>query len=111
MAGEPIEELDDEQRAALAEEQAKEQRKSELHDLGVMLDTQAGRRVLRRLLERTGPLRQTWDVESERISSLRAGERNVGLWLLSELTDARPESIGGLIAELQKTSRLDAPRS
>ncbi len=111
MSVEPIDDLDDEQRAALAEQQAKEQRASEMHDLGVILDSQAGRRVLRRLLERTGPLRQTWDVESERVSSLRAGERNVGLWLLAELTDARPESIGGLIAELQKPSRLDAPRS
>jgi len=105
------EDLDDDQRAALAEQQAKERRRDDLHDLGVMLDTQAGRRVLRRILERTGPLRQTFDAESERVSSLRAGERNVGLWLLAELTEARPESIGGLIADVQKPSRLDGSSS
>jgi len=103
--------MDDEQIAALAEQQAKERRKDELHDIGVMLDSQAGRRVMRRILERTGPLRQTFDADSERVSSLRAGERNVGLWLLAELTEARPESIGGLIAEVQKPNRLDGSRS
>lgn len=110
MSGEP-DDLDDDQRAALAEQQAKERRKDELHDIGAMLDSQTGRRVLRRILERTGPLRQTFDVESERVSSLRAGERNVGLWLLAELTEARPESIGGLIADVQKPSRLDGSSS
>lgn len=111
MAGELAIELDDEQAAAAAEKQAADRRKSELHDLGSMLDSPIGRRVLRRLLERTGPLRQTFDADSERISSLRAGERNVGLWLLAELTEARPESIGGLIAEVQKPNRLDGSRS
>lgn len=103
--------MDDEEIAKAAAKAASERRTSELRDLGSMLDTIAGRRVLRRLLERTGPLRQTFDPESERMSSMRAGERNVGLWLLAELAAARPDAIGGLIAEVQKPSRLDATAS
>ena len=103
--------FEDEEKARQAEIDAADRRKDELHDLGAMLDSQTGRRVLRRILERSGPLRQTFDAESERLSSLRAGERNIGLWLLAELTQARPESIGGLICEVQKPNRIDGAHS
>ncbi len=103
--------LDDEEIATDAQKAAADRRASELRDLGAILDIQAGRRVLRRLLERSGPLRQTFDADSERLSSLRAGERNIGLWLLAELAEARPESIGALMGEMQKPTRLDAPQS
>lgn len=111
MVGDKVDDLDDEQIAAQAAQRAEEKRKSELRDLGSILDTQAGRRIFRRIIERTGPLRQTFDPQSERLSSLRAGERNVGLWLLAELTEARPDAIGGLIADVQNPSRLDDPAS
>jgi hypothetical protein len=100
--------ITDEQAAEIANKQAADRRASELNDLGILFDTQAGRRVLRRILERTGPLRQTFDADSERLSSMRAGERNIGLWILAELVDARPEGVGALIADVQKPNRLDA---
>lgn len=103
--------IDDTEAAEKSAQEARDRRSAELRDMGSMLDTIPGRRVLRRMLERTGPLRQTFDADSERLSSLRAGERNVGLWLLGELAEARPDAIGGLIAEVQKPNRLDGGAS
>lgn len=103
--------MSDEDLAAAANDEATARRRGELRDLATVLETPAGARVLLRLLHRSGPLRQTFDANSERISSLRAGERNIGLWLLGELSEARPDAIGALCAELQKPSRLDAATS
>jgi hypothetical protein len=103
--------LDDDQLAAQAQAAAEQQRQEELGDLGIMLDTQAGRRVLRRILERAGLFRSPFHPDSERISSKRAGEQVIGLWLLDQLAQARPDAIGGLIVEVQKPAHLDAPRS
>jgi hypothetical protein len=93
----------------LIEQQAEAQRvrAAELADLDGLLRTVVGRRVLRRVLARCGPLRQTFDAENPRLDALRSGERNIGLWLLAEITDAWPETVGALLAELQKPDRLD----
>lgn len=98
--------IDDEQ-LDKEQEKAEQKRKEQLADLSEILDHPAGRRVLRRILDRTGPLRQTFDIENERLSSMRAGERNIGLWIIAELIEARPTAVGGLLFELQKPSRLD----
>lgn len=95
----------------LDEEQAKERRKSEMHDLSVMLDTKSGRSVLRRILERAGIFKVSFVADSERLTSKHEGERNIGLWLLSELIAARPDAVADLLVSVQKTNRLDGAES
>lgn len=93
-----------------ADEQAKQQRERrliELDDLRFLLRTPAAMRVVLRILDRAGPLRQTFDVQSERLSCLRAGERNVGLWLMSELVEASPDAAAAMLIDMQKPNRLD----
>lgn len=102
--------MDDDAVAAEAARLAAERRTDELHDIGALLDSKTGRRVLRRILDRSGPLQHSMR-DSDRATVFREGQRDIGLWILAELAEARPESIGGFIAEVQKPNRLDAPRS
>lgn len=97
-----------------AEEQAKreaERRLIEVDDLRMLLRQPAAQRVFARILDRAGPLRQTFDLASERLSCLRAGERNVGLWLLAEMLEADPATTSELLVVLQKPNRLDGSAS
>lgn len=97
-----------------AEEQAKQQQQRrliELDDLRMLLRQPAAQRVFARILDRAGPLRQTFDLASERLSCLRAGERNVGLWLLAEMIEADPATSAELLVVLQKPNRLDGSAS
>lgn len=98
--------MDDESIAA--NKYAEDVRKSELHDLRNVLLSPSGRRVLARLMERTGPLRQTFNIDSERLTALASGERNIGLWILAELSDAAPESIGQILTDMQKPNHSQA---
>lgn len=82
-------------------------RKQQIGDIRSLLGVPAARRLICRILERTGPLRQTMVMDSERASCMASGERNIGLWLLSEISDACPEAVGGILTDMQKPNRVD----
>jgi len=103
--------MSDDQELLDQQADAQRVRAAELADIDSMLHTVAGRRVLRRVLARCGPLRQTFDADNARLDALRSGERNIGLWLLAEITAAWPETVGDLLTELQKPDRLDVLES
>lgn len=82
-------------------------RKQQIGDIRSLLGVPAARRLICRILERTGPLRQTMVMDSERASCMASGERNIGLWLLSEISDAYPEAVGGILTDMQKPNHVD----
>ncbi len=102
---------DDDAILAAQQADAQKQRRADLADLHALLGSAHGRRVLRRILTRAGIFRLSFDPASERTTALREGERNLGLWLFAELTEAWPETVGDLIVELQKPNRLDHTES
>lgn len=59
-------------------------------DLREVMDTAAGRRFVWRMLERAGIYRQSFTGNSS--TFFNEGERNVGLFLLSELQAACPQA-------------------
>lgn len=84
-----------------------ELRKQQIGDIRSLLGVPAARRLICRILERTGPLRQTMALDSERASFMASGEQNVGRWLLSEISDAYPEAVGGILTDMQNPNRVD----
>lgn len=95
----PTDLFDDAEQARLAEEQAAQMRRDELHDLAVLMEDATVRRLLRRILDRAGPLRQTFNPSDARADAFASGERNVGLWLLGELIEASPQRAAALLIE------------
>lgn len=77
------------------EDKAKRVRENQLVDLRDLLDSQVGRRFIKRVLDQTHPF-QTSIGDNMRE---REGERNIGLWLWSEIMEAYP----GIIPELLQT--------
>lgn len=94
-----------------ANQSVEDLRKQQMSELRTLLTYPQARRFICRLLDRTGPLRQTFVLDSERLSSMAAGERNIGLWLLSEIAEAYPEAVGGIITDMQKPNRLDSSKN
>lgn len=67
-------------------------------DLNWLMADPRGRRIARRLLERTGVFRSTFD-PNERTASFREGERNIGLWLVAAVTRSAPHRLADLLIE------------
>ncbi len=84
------EELD---KRAAAEREANKQREDELDDLRDLLNSGQGLRFFRRLLEQTHIFQTSIGPNIKE----REGERNIGLWLWSEIIQAHPESVTKLI--------------
>ena len=80
----------DREQVAAAKKLEKEVRKDELADMRLLLSDPAGRRFLWRMLKRCGLYRLSYTGNSE--TYLREGERNVGLWLMTELSQANPDA-------------------
>ncbi|HEY7824055.1 MAG TPA: hypothetical protein VIG24_14535 [Acidimicrobiia bacterium] len=67
-------------------------------DLEEVLSFPQGRRVLLRLLERCGVYRSAFTGETE-ATSLRLGEQNIGLWLISQIETVDPTEYPRLLLE------------
>lgn len=78
-----------------------ENRRKELDDLRWMLGHPQGRRVARRLFERTG-LHKTSFHSSGSVMSFNEGQRNVGLWWLAELSAAAPDGFHKVLPETKQ---------
>lgn len=76
----------DEQRETL---EAREERNRQIADLKWLMKDQRGRRFMQRLMDKAGIYRTSFTGNSE--TFFREGERNVGLFLLTDLTEHCPE--------------------
>ena len=69
----------------------------EAEDLRAVLRTPVGRRFLYRVLERTGFFRSSFKTSAE--MAFLEGERNVGLWLHSEIGQVDPRAFLQMLGE------------
>lgn len=88
------------QERAAAEAEAKARRERELEDLKWLMAHAEGRRIIVRILEQTHVYRQSFDTNGAKMS-FNEGERNVGLWVTSELMAAAPDKFVQLFRDLQ----------
>lgn len=81
-----------------ASEKEKFGREQELADVSHLLGSVAGRRFLWRLLGHCGINRTSYDPSGSRVY-FNEGMRSVGLWALSEITDANPAAYLSMMQE------------
>jgi hypothetical protein len=84
-------------------EQSKEQankRAKQLEDLRFVLGDARGRRVINRLLEKTGVYRNPFTGNSE--TYFRCGEMNIGQFLVAEVQSVSPDSYMNLLKEFNQ---------
>ena len=89
-----------EREALLEEHTAREIRKSEVGDLKWLMGNVQGRRIVWRLLDRAGIYRSSFN-HSGSVMAMNEGRRDMGLFLLAEVSDASPNGFLKLIAENQ----------
>lgn len=92
----------DESQIATAKRKERLRRERELEDLRSVLGSPAGRRLLWRLLGECHVFESIWRASAE-IHFLE-GKRNVGLFLLHEIHEARPEALLQMMQEAQHDS-------
>lgn len=90
-----------EREAEADEAKARETRRKELDDLRWLLGHPQGRRILNRILERTGVFRTSFN-HSGSVMAFNEGRREVGLWVTAELSDASPEGFMKVLTERTK---------
>ncbi len=79
----------------------KERRKQELTDILHVLSSPEGQRFLWRLMEQCRTFESIWD-ESERIR-YNAGRQDIGHFIMSEIVEAEPEALIGMMRANGKT--------
>lgn len=90
-----------EREAEADEAKARETRRKELDDLRWLLGHPQGRRILNRILERTGVFRTSFN-HSGSVMAFNEGRREVGLWVTAELSDASPDGFMKVLTERTK---------
>jgi hypothetical protein len=90
-----------------ARRKAKQARELELADLAAVLGTLNGRRLLMRVLGYCRMFEEVFD-ESAHRTAFNAGARNVGLFLLSEITTADETAFFLMMQEKRERERKDA---
>lgn len=90
-----------EREAEADEAQARETRRRELDDLRWLLGHPQGRRILNRMLERTGVFRTSFN-HSGSVMAFNEGRREVGLWVTAELSEASPDGFMKVLLERTK---------
>lgn len=91
----------DEKQVKEAKRQSKFSREQELDDVRQLLKLPAGRRFLWRFLERCGVYKSSYDPSGSRVY-FNEGERNIGIMLLAEITQADPESYVSMMLESER---------
>lgn len=89
-----------EREAMLEEQKAREIRRVEIGDLKWLMANAQGRRIVWRLLERAGVYRSSFN-HSGSVMAHNEGRRDMGLFLLAEVTEASPSGLLKLITENQ----------
>lgn len=78
----------------------KNKRAKEIEDLRFVLNDQRGRRVINRLLEKTGVYRNPFTGNSE--TYFRCGEMNIGQFIVAEVQAVSPDSYTNLLKEFNE---------
>lgn len=81
----------DPQQVKEAEQKERFERREEEKDLAFLLSTKPGQRFLWKVLEFCGVFNGGYQEPNQLM--FRAGERNVGVWLLSQITEADSEAL------------------
>lgn len=87
----------EQQREAAAAESARLAQQGEINDWKWLMSTARGRRLVWRLLERTGIYRSSMTGNS--FTFFREGERNVGLFIQATLVEHCPEDYAKMLTE------------
>lgn len=90
----------DKSKVAAAEKKNKIEREQEIEDVRTILKTPAGMRFFKRVFNRTHLFRTTYTGNSE--TYFREGERNIGLWLLTDVQIADKNKIPELLVNLEQ---------
>ncbi len=96
----PTDTASQEREAVLDEQKAREVRRLEVGDLKWLMANAQGRRVVWRLLQRAGVYTSSFS-HSGSVMAFNEGRRDMGLWLLAEVSDASPSGLLKLITENQ----------
>ena len=80
-----------------AEQHARFVSQRDRDDFKWLMDDKRGRRIMWRLLERTGVFRSSFTGNSE--TFFLEGQRNVGLMLMAQIHDACPEKYTAMLEE------------
>lgn len=83
-----------------AGKEQKSKRAKELEDLRFVLSDKRGRRVINRLLEKTGVYRNPFTGNSE--TYFRCGEMNIGQFVIAEVQAVSPDSYTNLLKEFNE---------
>ncbi len=86
-------------------EWAKRERDEERNALKEVLSSQAGRRVIYKILEHTGVFESIWDPSAK--IHYNAGRQDVGHWLMLELAEADESALAKMMHEayIRKSKR------
>lgn len=96
----PTDTTSQEREANLEEVKAREIRRLELGDLKWLMANVQGRRIVGRLLDRAGVYRSSFN-HSGSVMAHNEGRRDMGLFLLAEVSEASPGGLLKLISETQ----------
>lgn len=96
----PTDTSSQEREAILEEKTAREIRRLEVGDLKWMMANAQGRRIVWRLLDRAGVYRSSFN-HSGSVMAHNEGRRDMGLFILAEVSEASPGGLLKLIAENQ----------
>lgn len=91
----------DEKQVKEAKRQAKFSREQELDDVRAILSLPAGRRFLWRYLERCGVYKSSYDPSGSRVY-FNEGERNIGILLLADITQADPQAYVSMMLDSER---------
>lgn len=80
-------------------------RRQQLADIERLLETDHGRRFLWRILEQTSVHGTVMHPGDPHMTSYRAGQQDIGHWLMQEMTEASPDSYPELVAEHAREKR------
>ena len=95
---------------ARAELEARLARDTEISDLQWLMGLKQGRRVMHRLLEKSGIYQTVWTGEALSMA-FREGQRNFGLYLMNELLQHCPKRLSEMQRENLKHERSDSSTS
>lgn len=96
--GDPTDTAEHERQAEIKDLDAKRKRHQELDDIRWLMTHPQGRRIVRRLLDMTGPRRTPYHSHGAQMA-FNAGMQNVGLFIEGEVLEATPEGYIKLLRE------------
>jgi hypothetical protein len=80
------------------DDEARQAQRAEVRDIAAVMDIPEGRRVTHRLLTQAGVFRTSFAVDPCQ-TAFNEGQRNLGLWLLSQIMLHTPEQYALMLKE------------